>query len=240
MLKNSKFLALMLAAAFVFVLAGLAQQAASDTAKDPVCGMSVKVASAKYTYDDKGTTYYFCSEGCKTEFAKNPDKYLPKAATAMVAQQAASDTAKDPVCGMSVKVASAKYTYDYKGTTYYFCGEGCKTEFAKNPEKYLEKKDVTKPMGGGMMMHQGQQMQMKAGEQGGCNMENCPMMMKDVDKKIENTKDGVIITLTSKNSETVKKIQEHAAMMKEGKGGMTGKKGEEGCPMGKDCPMKKK
>jgi hypothetical protein len=38
----------------------------------------------------------------------------------------------------------------------------------------------------------------------------------------------------------VKKIQEHAAMMKEGKGGMTGKEGEKGCPMGKDCPMKKK
>jgi YHS domain-containing protein/TusA-related sulfurtransferase len=168
-----------------------------------------------------------------------------------IAQQKAGDTAKDPVCGMSVKIAGAKYTYDYKGTTYYFCSEGCQTAFSKEPDKYLAKKDVTKPMGQGMQMGggmHGQQMQMKPGEKMGGAMENCPMMMKDLEKKFENTKDGVVITLTSKNPETVKKIQEHAAMMKEGKCPMMGKSvepgktgaGEEGCPMAKDCPMKKK
>ena len=168
-----------------------------------------------------------------------------------IAQQKAEDTAKDPVCGMSVKIAGAKYTYDYKGMTYYFCSEGCKTAFSKEPDKYLVKKDVTKPMGQGMPMGGGmhvQQMQMKPGEKMGGAMENCPMMMKDLEKKFENTKDGVVITLTSKNPETVKKIQEHAAMMKEGKCPMMGKggdvaktgTGEEGCPMAKDCPMKKK
>jgi YHS domain-containing protein/TusA-related sulfurtransferase len=168
-----------------------------------------------------------------------------------IAQQKAEDTAKDPVCGMSVKLAGAKYTYDYMGTTYYFCSEGCKTAFSKEPDKYLAKKDVTKPMGQGMPMGggmHGQQMQMKPGEKMGGAMENCPMMMKDLEKKFENTKDGVVITLTSKNPETVKKIQEHAAMMKEGKCPMMGKggdvaktgTGEEGCPMAKDCPMKKK
>lgn len=168
-----------------------------------------------------------------------------------IAQQKAEDTAKDPVCGMSVKIAGAKYTYDYKGTTYYFCSESCQDAFSKEPDKYLAKKDVTKPMGQGMPMGggmHGQQMQMKAGEKMGGAMENCPMMMKDLEKKFENTKDGVVITLTSKNPETVKKIQEHAAMMKEGKCPMMGKggdaaktgTGEEGCPMAKDCPMKKK
>lgn len=170
-----------------------------------------------------------------------------------IAQQKAEETAKDPVCGMSVKIADAKYSYDYKGTTYYFCSEGCKTAFAKEPDKYLAKKDVTKPMGKGMGMGMGggmhgQQMQMKPGEKMAGGMENCPMMLKDVEKKFENTKDGVVITLTSKNPESVKKIQEHIAMMKEGKCPMMGKSteagksgaGEEGCPMGKDCPMKKK
>ena len=168
-----------------------------------------------------------------------------------IAQQKAEDTAKDPVCGMSVKIAGAKYTYDYKGTTYYFCSEGCKTAFSKEPDKYLAKKDVTKPMGQGMPMGggmHGQQMQMKPGEKMGGAMENCPMMMKDVERKYENTKDGVVITMTSKNPESVKKLQEHAAMMKEGKCCMMGKSGdaaktgagEEGCPMAKDCPMKKK
>ena len=125
-----------------------------------------------------------------------------------------SDTAKDPVCGMSVKKEGAKYTYDYKGTTYYFCGEGCKTEFAKNPDKYLS--GEAKPAMGGM---NGQMMGDKA------DMGTCPFMSADVDRKIENTKDGVIITLSSKKAEMVKKLQEHAAMMKAGKCPMMESKG---------------
>jgi YHS domain-containing protein len=56
----------------------------------------------------------------------------------VVAQQKAADTAIDPVCGMTVVKANAKATYDYKGTTYYFCNPGCKDAFIKEPEKYLK------------------------------------------------------------------------------------------------------
>jgi YHS domain-containing protein len=45
--------------------------------------------------------------------------------------------AKDPVCGMEVDPAQAAATYEYKGTTYYFCAPGCKAAFEKEPEKYL-------------------------------------------------------------------------------------------------------
>jgi YHS domain-containing protein len=49
--------------------------------KDPVCGMDVdpKGAAAKSEY--QGTTYYFCSAGCKKEFDSNPQKYLQKSGT---------------------------------------------------------------------------------------------------------------------------------------------------------------
>ncbi|MCK7500675.1 MAG: YHS domain-containing protein [Comamonadaceae bacterium] len=57
---------------------------------------------------------------------------------ALMAQQAASDKAVDPVCGMTVVKANAKATFDYKGATYYFCSTGCKEAFAKEPEKYLK------------------------------------------------------------------------------------------------------
>jgi YHS domain-containing protein len=226
------------------------QQVASDTAKDPVCGMTVKTAGAKYTFDYKGTTYYFCGQGCKDAFVKEPDKYLTPSDAAkpmgmtmggmkgqMAGQQAASDTAKDPVCGMTVKKADAKYTYNYMGMTYYFCSQGCKDAFAKEPDKYLKPSDTAKPMGGGMMMGgmHGQQAQMKAGGA----MESCPMMLPDVDMKAQNTKDGVIITFTSKNAETIKKLQDHAAKMMESKS-QKGGKNEDACPMGADCPMKKK
>jgi YHS domain-containing protein len=44
--------------------------------------------------------------------------------------------AKDPICGMSVDEKSAKFKSDYKGNTYYFCSQVCKTTFDKNPAKY--------------------------------------------------------------------------------------------------------
>lgn len=53
-------------------------------------------------------------------------------------QSTASLTAVDPVCGMSVEVASARATHEHDGTTYYFCCPGCRGRFAKNPERYLE------------------------------------------------------------------------------------------------------
>ena len=47
----------------------------------------------------------------------------------------------DPVCKMTVDEESAAAKYEYKGETYYFCAEGCKNTFAKDPEKYLGIKD---------------------------------------------------------------------------------------------------
>ncbi len=44
---------------------------------------------------------------------------------------------RDPVCGMMVDENNAAATYEYKGTTYYFCAPGCKAAFEKDPEKYL-------------------------------------------------------------------------------------------------------
>lgn len=46
--------------------------------------------------------------------------------------------AKDPVCGMMVEIAGARYTTAYQGTTYYFCCSGCKRSFEKEPERYLQ------------------------------------------------------------------------------------------------------
>jgi xanthine dehydrogenase accessory factor len=50
---------------------------------------------------------------------------------------AETETAIDPVCGMTVVKAKAKASYEYSGTTYYFCCNGCKTAFARNPQDYL-------------------------------------------------------------------------------------------------------
>ncbi len=48
-------------------------------ALDPVCGMSVAVATATFTAERDGHTYYFCSDGCRRRFAAEPTRYVTTA-----------------------------------------------------------------------------------------------------------------------------------------------------------------
>ena len=43
---------------------------------DPVCGMTVDPATSKHRFEHGGTTYHFCSAGCRSKFAADPAKYL--------------------------------------------------------------------------------------------------------------------------------------------------------------------
>lgn len=43
----------------------------------------------------------------------------------------------DPVCLMEVDEATAKWTSEYQGKTYYFCAPGCRFQFEEDPVKYL-------------------------------------------------------------------------------------------------------
>ena len=48
---------------------------------DPVCGMSVDPETAKIRAVIEGQNYYFCAQGCRMAFEKNPEKYTgPKCA----------------------------------------------------------------------------------------------------------------------------------------------------------------
>jgi xanthine dehydrogenase accessory factor len=42
----------------------------------------------------------------------------------------------DPVCGMTVQAAAARYTSAYDGKTFAFCGVGCKERFDREPARY--------------------------------------------------------------------------------------------------------
>lgn len=52
---------------------------APPQAIDPVCRMTVNVATAEYTHVHQGQTYYFCCKGCQEAFARTPEKYLVQA-----------------------------------------------------------------------------------------------------------------------------------------------------------------
>ncbi len=41
----------------------------------------------------------------------------------------------DPVCGMTVQPATAAGSYQYRGTTYYFCNPSCLTRFKADPDR---------------------------------------------------------------------------------------------------------
>jgi P-type Cu+ transporter len=49
-----------------------------------------------------------------------------------------TDSAIDPVCGMTVNITTAKHILEHDRQNYYFCGAGCKTKFQANPTKYLD------------------------------------------------------------------------------------------------------
>jgi xanthine dehydrogenase accessory factor len=49
-------------------------------ATDPVCGMTVAVATARHLGVHEGRTYYFCSPGCTSAFERDPAAYLDAAA----------------------------------------------------------------------------------------------------------------------------------------------------------------
>ena len=52
--------------------------------------------------------------------------------------------ALDPVCGMTVEIATAHFTSEYNGKTYYFCAIGCKRSFDKEPGRYIETESIPK------------------------------------------------------------------------------------------------
>lgn len=43
----------------------------------------------------------------------------------------------DPVCGMRFDSDEAVASVEHEGTTYYFCGEGCKEAFEEDPQRFV-------------------------------------------------------------------------------------------------------
>lgn len=105
-------------------------QADDETdAYDPVCGMSVQIDGALDWFDYEEQTYYFCCTKCKTMFSESPTKYIETINP--------SGEAIDPVCKMTVDIATARYMSEHEGTFYYFCAAGCKKSFDEKPASFV-------------------------------------------------------------------------------------------------------
>ena len=117
------------------------RDALTETSKviDPVCGMTVDPAKTPHHAHYHGKEYHFCGNGCRTKFEADPEKYL--ASNAKDAGHS-HDAGKviDPVCGMTVDPAKTPHHAHHHGKEYHFCGNGCRTKFEADPEKYLKPK----------------------------------------------------------------------------------------------------
>ena len=43
---------------------------------NPVCNVPVQKSTAKHVLEHKGEQVYFCCDGCKVSFEKEPDQYI--------------------------------------------------------------------------------------------------------------------------------------------------------------------
>jgi xanthine dehydrogenase accessory factor len=59
-----------------------------------------------------------------------------EAATTPAVETGIAQEAIDPICNMTVTIASARHTSEYGGRTWYFCCAGCKRQFDADPAQY--------------------------------------------------------------------------------------------------------
>jgi YHS domain-containing protein len=197
MKRNLRMFAIVAALGVVVALGLAAQQKSADTAVDPVCGMTVVKADAKATFDYKGTTYYFCSTGCKDSFAKDPDKYL-----AARQEKSPAPMSRMPMGRMQGQAPAAG-------------APAMAGRSMMGPGGMMRQR---MPMMGRMGMMRGGMGRpgrpMMAGGLGRLFM----LYGDKMQVSVENTKDGASLKVTSKDPEVVKAIQvhmaEHMAMMK--------------------------
>lgn len=116
-----------------------------------------------------------------------------------------AEEVQDPVCGMKIDPAKAKWSTEDKGKKYYFCSAECQEKFSQNPEKYIG-----------------------AAQEAGEELASCCSLSKEllaalrIEKK--QKENGLEVTMTSDNPEVVKKLQEiltkcHQEMMDKAKSG---------------------
>jgi Cu+-exporting ATPase len=78
------------------------------TAKDPVCGMSVDPATAKWKADHEGERYFFCNERCLNSFRKDPARYVRRASASQDAAPKDTGSRAEFMCPMHPEIVRDK------------------------------------------------------------------------------------------------------------------------------------
>lgn len=75
---------------------------------------------------------------CRRQSPSSVRDSFPASTIALAVAQVPLLEARDPVCGMTVEIATAHFKSEHNGKTYYFCAAGCKRSFDKEPGKYVQ------------------------------------------------------------------------------------------------------
>ena len=116
----------------------LEQSKGKDTPKvvDPVCAYFADMGCVNIIVDDStpksiynGGAYYFCSEECREDIDKRPEKFMK------VVQEAPKGFV-DPVCKMLVDAMNyTPYCLD-TGKKVFFCSDHCRSKYMTLPTRY--------------------------------------------------------------------------------------------------------
>lgn len=121
---STRFLGLACLVALVAGLAVKAEEAKKFSAKCVVAG-DPDAKQDKFS-EYKGGKVYFCCDGCKGKFDKEPAKYAVKAN----AQLVSTEQAKQVKCPLAGKPCNPDQTVEVSGIKVAFCCAGCKGKVA--------------------------------------------------------------------------------------------------------------
>ncbi len=141
----------------VIVIAGLSAYAASPQTTCPICKGGI---NKSLHVDYNGKRIFFGCAGCPEKFMVSPDKYMKEMKAAGIELEAAPANQPDAVesenttphnhkahsesprhiqanCPHSGNPVNYSIYADVAGKRVYFCGNGCKTNFLKDPKANL-------------------------------------------------------------------------------------------------------
>jgi len=132
-MKHKKWILGLTTLLIVVVVAGAlyAQDVNPNQTVCPVMGGRINKAMFA---DYNGERVYFCCEPCVESFKKEPQKYLDQLKDqGVVLEKAPITQTKCPVSGEAI---NKEIHADVNGKRVYFCCNGCKVKFEKDPAKY--------------------------------------------------------------------------------------------------------
>ena len=121
---------------------GHVEKTAVDSENAPAqetCPVMGGVVNEKLYEDYQGKRVYFCCEGCREPFKKDPEKYIKVLEEKGEHIEQVSEMIPQKTCPVMGAPINKEVYSDHDGRRVYFCCAGCIETFRVNPAKYLEK-----------------------------------------------------------------------------------------------------